>query len=163
MTIAEADIEAERQETQETGQKEKEAGLVVCDPSAFGEYRQHLVLASQTAQTDYDKTLLWLSGGALVLSLTLVEKILDKNQMSSPDLLLKAWLAWIASLTAVLTSFYFSRQALRKAIWRVDRGIVELRPGGLWAVCTEAANIMAGLLFVAGIASVVWFCYVNVR
>ena len=61
---------------------------------ALADYRQHLVLAAQKAQDDYDKTLLSLSGGALGVSFAFVDKFVKAGVVQNPRLLIFAWVCW---------------------------------------------------------------------
>jgi len=121
-------------------------------------YRQHLVLAEQKAQEDFDKTVLYLSSGALGISFAFVDKFVKPGVLADPGLLIGAWVAWAASVTVVLLSFFLSRLALRKAIVQTDSGSIRnFSPGGWVATAVDVCNVVGALLFVAGLALVVSF------
>jgi hypothetical protein len=127
-------------------------------------YRQHLVLAEQKAQEDYDKAVTTLSGGALAVSFAFLEKVVKAGPAKSPDLLFAAWILWAASIGCVMISYLLSRQALRKAITQVDAGAIYIRrPGGAMSVATELLNIASGALFIIGVAVVAVFVLKNLR
>jgi len=126
------------------------------------EYRQHLVLARQKAQEDYDKSVLALSGGALGISMAFVEKVVGPGAIHRSGLLVASWMCWAASVACVLVSYFLSRHALLGAIEAVDSGQSELRrPGGRMSVATEVANVLSGLLFLIGVVTIAFFVVVN--
>jgi hypothetical protein len=144
------------------------------------EYRKLCVAAEQKAQDDFDKSVLALSGGALGVSFAFIKDIVGPGAIIHPYLLVSAWAAWGASIVATLASYWFGQQALRTAIDQVDvtlrkrkgaegqkgtegqKGIDGEIPGRKFAWITAALNVMAGLLFVLGVASIVTFVGANV-
>jgi hypothetical protein len=131
---------------------------------ALHEYRQHLVLAEQKAQEDYDKAVLSLSGGGLGVSLAFVEKVVGAGSLRDSWLLAGSWLCWAVSIACVLYSYFLSRRALRCAIIQVDDGQIQTRrPGGGMAVATEIANFSSGILFVIGAILISIFAVTNLE
>lgn len=127
-------------------------------------YRDHLVLAGQKSQEDYDKTVVTLSGGALGVTFAFLEKVIGNGPAATPELLFAAWLCWAASITSVLTSYFLSRVALRKAIEQVDSGEdPPRRPGGWTGFATEIFNILSGTFFVVGVVTAAIFVLRNLR
>jgi len=128
------------------------------------QYRDHLVLAEQKAQTDFDKTVIALSGGALGISLAFVKDIVGPQAMSTTCALLASWISWALSVTVVLFSYFFSHLALRKAIGQVDRGeIANVRPGGAYDLITATLNVAGAILFLVGVILIVIFATANLR
>ncbi|HVG07062.1 MAG TPA: hypothetical protein VNM67_05110 [Thermoanaerobaculia bacterium] len=127
------------------------------------EYRQHLILAEQKAQDDYDKGVLTLAGGGLGISLAFVEKVVGSGTLVYPNLLVGAWLCWTGSIASVLISYFLSRHALRCAIAQVDGHVQVRRLGGSMAVATEVANSISGLLFVIGAVLISIFAVNNLE
>jgi len=128
------------------------------------EYRSLLMAAEQKAQEDFDKTVLSLSGGALGVSFAFVKDIVGSHPLLHPNFLLVSWIAWGISVTCVLTSFFFSQQALRRAIGQVDTGkIYEQVPGGLYSRLIAILNALGGLLFFVGVVLIVTFVSYNLR
>lgn len=129
-------------------------------------HRQFLVAAEQKAQEDYDKTVIALSGGALAVSFAFVKDILGEGAIQQTESLVAAWLLWALSLTAVLTSFYLSRWALRRSIESCDaweRGEDCDSPGGRFVVPLRIMNAASALLFIAGVIAMTTFVAVNFR
>lgn len=131
---------------------------------AIQEYRQHLVLAEQKAQEDYDKAVLSLAGGGLGISLAFVEKVVGAGSLVKSWMLAGSWLCWAVSIACVLFSYFLSRRALRCAIAQVDDGPIQLRRlGGRMATATEVANCFSGLLFVIGVILISIFAVKNLE
>ncbi len=74
-------------------------------------YRNHLVLAEQKSQDDFDKTVLSLSGGALGISFAFVKDMIGENPIVHPTWLWLSWVIWAFSSLAVLASFFMSHLA----------------------------------------------------
>lgn len=128
----------------------------------LAEYRKWLVTAEQKSQEDFDKTILSLSGGALGISLVFLKDVIGTNPISQPYLLLAAWLAWAFSTFSVLTSYYLSHLALRRAIAQVDDGtIYNQAPGGAFARLTAVLNATGGVLFLVGVCCITAFAGAN--
>lgn len=120
------------------------------------------MLAEQKAQEDYDKTILSLSGGALGISFAFIDKVIGTGAVIQPRLLFCAWLSWGSSVIFVLTSYFFSQLALRRAIKQVDMHQIYIkRPGGFFSIAIDICNVMGGLLFFAGVILIVIFVQKN--
>ena len=125
-------------------------------------YRDHLVLAEQKAQEDFDKTVIALSGGALGISFAFVSDIVGTDELAKASLLYWAWTSWASSLISVLFSYFFSHLALRKAINQVDeKKLYEKRIGAGYNVATAFLNILGAILFVIGVILMVFFVRSN--
>lgn len=128
------------------------------------DYRQHLVLAEQKAQEDYDKAVLALSGGGLGVSLAFLEKVVGPGPLQSKYFLAGAWLSWAVSIASVLVSYFLSRHALRCAIEQVDGTRPHIRRlGGKMAIATEIANVVSGLCFIVGVVLITFFAVFNLE
>jgi len=120
------------------------------------DYLKHLYELQVREQRSYDRALLTLASGAIILSITYL------GQLSEPryyHVLCCAWGCWTFSLILLLSSSLFSVHALR-------RGIKELRAdktptGGKWARLIMPVNWFAGAFFVAGVATVMCFAALN--
>jgi len=103
-----------------------------------------------------------LSGGALGISFAFVDKFLAHHPPVRPDLLVLAWTCWAASVALVLSSFYLSHMALRKAISQTDEDeIRSVRPGGVASLVVDACNCGTGVFFLAGVVLMVVFVRFN--
>lgn len=126
------------------------------------EYRNNLIQAGQKSQDSYDKSIVSLSGGALGISLVFYKEIIGEGDPLSPGLLLWSWGIWAASIATVVTSYYLSRMALRKAIDQTDKEDFSEGVGGWAARYTGYANALSGFLFVVGIGLFIAFASENI-
>ena len=127
------------------------------------EYRQHLILSEQKSQSDYDKAILTLSGGALAISLTFLKDFVGEGPIYNLSCLYWSWVSWISSVTIILASFYVSRLALKKAIKQVDTGmILTEKPGGIYTYIINCLNVIGGILFVIGVILMISFSSANI-
>jgi preprotein translocase subunit Sss1 len=135
------------------------------DPDAIiTEYRSLLVRTEQASQSEFDKSVLALSGGSLALSFAFTKDILGTADAVHSIYLLLAWAAWTASSTSVLMSFFTSQRACRKVIRQLDAASkVPARPGGWLDFGTEVLNIAGLVLFVVGLVMMVIFLNHNLN
>jgi hypothetical protein len=127
------------------------------------EYRNHLVLAEQKAQEDYDKTVIALSGGGLGISFAFLENVVGTKCIVEPLFLFFSWVAWALSILCVLASFFTSHLALQKAIKQVDDGtIYEKSLGGTFNKITRICNVPVRILFVFGAIIIAIFVLKNI-
>jgi len=127
-------------------------------------YRSWLIETERKAQEDFDKTVISLSGGALGISFAFVKDIVGNKPLTNSRFLMGSWIAWGVSVTCVLASFYFSQQALRRAIKQVDQDeIYEQTPGGFLSKLTTVLNALSALLFLVGLVFIVIFVSNNLR
>jgi hypothetical protein len=128
------------------------------------EYRNLLVKTEQASQSEFDKGVLALSGGALGLSFAFTKDIIGTAHITQSIYLLIAWTAWTASSISVLMSFFTSQRACRKAIRQLDTaGKVPPRPGGWLDYGTEVLNVAGLVLFVVGLIMMVIFLSHNLN
>jgi hypothetical protein len=126
-------------------------------------YRQQLVEAHRSASDAYDKALMTLSGGALVLSISFVRYIAPSPKAGTRWLLAVAWTLLALSVAAILTSMLTSQWALVKTIDQVDQGKIRGEPpGGPAAKITRCLNVSAAALFVVGVIFLALFAVCNV-
>jgi len=128
----------------------------------LAEYRKWLVAAEQKSQEDFDKTVLSLSGGALGISFVFLKDVVGPKEIVLSGFLLAAWLGWAFSTFAVLTSYYLSHLALRRAISQVDCGtIYKQTPGGVFNCLTAILNATGAVLFLVGVCCITVFAGAN--
>ena len=122
------------------------------------EYRTSLLKIQDEMQSQYDKTVLALSGGSIGVSITLIKELLGVAAAKNSTLLLLSWLFWGVSISAVLASFFSSALAMEKTINELDRdGTVSENPGGLFNMWTRCLNLLAGLGFFSGLLCFIFF------
>jgi hypothetical protein len=123
-------------------------------------FRRHLVEATQKSTEAFDRSVLTLSGGALSVSLLLLERISrDKAQMGW--CLSLAWSLWAISLGSTLFSHWCSIQALHAATHEFDHEPHKTNLGGRMALITAFLTLLSGCAFVFGVIAFLWFVQAN--
>lgn len=113
-------------------------------------------------QGEYDKGVLTLSGGALGISLVFLKDVVGTKPILHGGYLLAAWIVWGLSIAFVLSSYFTSTKALRRAIADTDEKTIyiTLAQSG-WATATKILNALGGLCFFVGIILLVTFVSFN--
>jgi hypothetical protein len=128
------------------------------------EYRELLSSLEEKMQSEYDKAVMTLSGGALGISLTFLKDIVKQTPLIHPGWLMAAWICWGASVGAVLMSFLTSLNAMRKALRQVELKVIYYeKPGGWLDILTLVLNIMSGGLFLFGVIFIAVFMEQNLK
>lgn len=83
------------------------------------EERKHLVALEAAGYRDYNKTLLFLSSGAFVLSMILLDRMSGPNYML---FVIYSWMFWIVSLLMELGSLSMYPKAIREEAFRLEEG-----------------------------------------
>ena len=126
------------------------------------DYRAQLLDYAKQSQASYDSTLITLSGGALGISFAFVNQFIGDAPMRGLPLLIITWIFWIASLGAVLFSFYTSNRALLKVVDKIDEGQqLSQKPGGRVDQLTGWLNAASPILLLLGVVSIIWFALLN--
>ena len=104
-------------------------------------YRQSLVTMEQAMQSEYDKAVIALSGGALAVSLTFLKDIIGTKGLQLPRLLWTSWGLFGTSILCVLLSYVTSAKACRCALNQTDEQTVFLNGGqSRWLAATRILN-----------------------
>lgn len=120
-------------------------------------YREKLQELETRMQSEYDKAVMTLSGGAIGISFAFIKDICLDRYFRTPGLLIAAWIIWGMSIVSVLFSYQFSVLAMRKAVDQLDesrRTGVPIDPeefGGFYNKWTWALNFTGGALFLVGV------------
>ena len=128
----------------------------------ISDYRKQLQTLEQNMQSEYDKAIIALSGGALGVSMAFLKDVVLNHGVHGGNFLLWAWICWGASVTCILFSFYTSALALRRAIQQTDDRAIYLEIAGGKNNCfTKILNFAAGILFLSGVILIVFFASQN--
>lgn len=128
----------------------------------MAEYKRSLQAAEQVMQSEYDKGLMTLSGGALGISLAFVKEVIGKKTIHDGGWFVGAWVLWGLSLTFVLASYFTSTKSLRNAADSVGNQTIYLDLAKCrWRRATICLNLASGLAFIAGVACIVLFIFLN--
>lgn len=121
-------------------------------------YRSLLLNIEQKMQSDFDKAVMTLSGGALGISFTFLKEVVKATAIKSSGWLLCAWILWGASISCVLFSYFSSSLAMRKAISQTDEEKIYVEAeGGFFNKVTYVLNPAGGILFLLGIVAIALF------
>ena len=125
-------------------------------------YRESLNEYLQKSYEHYDKSLLTLSFGSIVISITFVKNLFPDGKIVIHDSLMIAWVFWLLSAISVLFSFMASQRATSKMIQELDTG-KRRKLGGSWKVVTEWVNYASGVFYLTGIISMIYFAYFHLK
>ena len=144
------------------------------DPEVTTSSTQHLTRAEyfaerglllQARQSGYERAEQMIVGGAtgaLILSITFLERIAPAATATYPSLLVVAWVLLLGCLVASLSGNYASARAFDAEIDRLEASLhTEPIPANAWATCTRVLGIIGSTLLVAGISLMAWFAYLN--
>jgi hypothetical protein len=127
----------------------KEANAFLDDLSI---YRKSLLSAEQQMQTEYDKGVMTLSGGALGISFAFLKDVVGEKELLHGSFLLWAWIFWAVSIACILTSYFTSAKSLRDAAVAVDQQTIYLTLAkGAWVNWTKGLNVGGGVAFLLGV------------
>lgn len=131
---------------------------------ALLEWRQSLIVTGEKSQTEYDRLLATLSGGALGISFAFVKNFIVDDSPHVLSMLMVSWGSWTFSILCVLFSHFFSTKALRKAVKQHDDKTFHTEPvGGAYDHVLVWLNLLGGLAFVFGAISMCVFAFYNLK
>lgn len=100
--------------------------------------------------------------GALVLSITFLEKLVPSTQVRGKGWLITAWVALLVCLCCSFFGQYASARSFDCEIVRLEARLhKEDPPANAWAACNDAFGFIGNVLFVSGIAMLAAFAYLN--
>ena len=113
----------------------------------------------------YDRWILTLSGGALAVSLTFLERIAPKPIPSTLWLILSAWGVLVITIVCALCSHLTSQAAIRKARDNLDdnygkRTVGKKRPNRAASV-TKVLNVFSMITFAVAVILLCVFSFCN--
>lgn len=133
-----------------------------CDPLV--QYRSDLIALLQKSQEQFDKAIITLSGGALGISFSFINKFIKTTDIVNEMYLILSWSSWGFSIACALLGFYLSPLAIERAIKQVDSGkIHEEHPGGFLDIVVRRCNLLSALLFLIGIVFIIIFVSHNYK
>jgi hypothetical protein len=150
------------------------------EPLGHDEYlarRERLDRAYTDSIREYDRLVTWVSGGALLVSITFVEKLAPHPIPATAWLLGLSWALLAGALLLSLISQYASSRvhswrmgeldhlqkplAERPANWSAEAGRLS-RGARVWALATKWTTALSGLVLVAGMVALSRFAFQNV-
>jgi hypothetical protein len=128
-------------------------------PDSYYKAREFYDKAELEISGRYDYWILTLSGSALGISLTFMEKIAKEPSAGSLMFLYLAWLFLAFTLLLGLISFLFSQEAIREQRRLLDGEIIEKFTFTRWA---NISNWISAFSFTLGIIFLCYFSLANV-
>jgi hypothetical protein len=129
------------------------------------EYFAERALLIDARQRGYQRAEQMLTGGAtgaLLLSITFLEKIIPADTVTDADLLVGAWSVLLVCLSCSLAGQYASARAFGCELARLDASVHDRPvPSNRWATLNRVLGAVTPVLLVVGIQLLAWFAYVN--
>ena len=127
-------------------------------------YHQDLSKALTVQEKERDKTLVFVSGGALTVTFAFVGGYLEHHQLIRTSYLTAAWVLWTSALSLTLASYTLSISEHKFRIGAVAREAWDaLRSDRLASGIMEPMNIASSVLAIAGFASFAYFAIGNLE
>lgn len=115
------------------------------------------------SQSGVDGYVRYLSGGALVISLTFISDILPDKQCCS-YMIIGAWASLVFSLIVNFSSYFFTIRNCNMAIDDIDDGVENFRDKvGKRNIFIHSLNNLAAALTIVGIVAMTLFVILNIN
>ena len=133
------------------------------EPNTYLQERQSLIRGEHSDAEHYDKWLLTLSGGAFAISITFIRYIAPDPSGGSIAFLVIAWVSFLLSILATMTSLQCSQAAFQRQREILDA--LQSNPNACqenWrATCVKALNWLSLGLFGLGAIMLAVFSTLN--
>lgn len=131
--------------------------------STYLDERKSLITTELDVSSRFDKSVLTLSGGSLLLSMTFVKDIAENPNLTC--ILLLAWLLLALAICLMLVSLLTSQSALRRQREILDENLANPEAAAKienkWAVVTNWLNWSSIIVFIAGVICLSLFVAAN--
>ena|SRR5436190_22702697 len=87
-----------------------------------GQYQDSLTKAKFEQETQRDKTLVLVSGGALTVSFAFISSLLEHGKLIRLEWLVRAWVAWVAVLILTVVGYTMSIATYKQVIDALSKG-----------------------------------------
>lgn len=114
------------------------------------DYLKILYETRKYAGEQYDKLIVYLSSGALVLTVGFIENVVDLSRTNDLFLLYSSWICFSTSLIIILISH-------RTSLLSIDLEIKEKKTSDFWNTMTDILNWLSMIALVIGIISFITF------
>lgn len=126
--------------------------------------REHIVKIKEKGEDDFEKNLVLITSGTLVLSMSFIEKIAPLDHAKGVWFLIAAWSLLVTSLLLNLISHQLSVKYNNEYVRRIDLGIKIYNINNLIRNnnrCIACINNWTVGLMVSGMISLVVYCSIN--
>lgn len=142
--------------------RDNPSGPYPLTPEQYTSERSLLIEARQRAYQRTDQMITGGAAGALLLSITFLEKLVPTPPVVRPDLLLGAWLTLLVGLSASLLGQFATAKSFdceMEGLNAYARGLPE--PSNRWAFWTQLTMWLSAILLLLGIGRLALFAYAN--
>jgi hypothetical protein len=149
--------------TNETDGDRSNSSLLDLTREEYFAERRLLIDARQRSYQRAEQMVVGGATGALLLSITFLEKLVPSKTVDKPVFLILSWAALLCCLTASLLGQHSSGRAFDCEMSRLDAmaNQEKLLPSNRWATCNRVADMVAAILLVLGIGFLAVFAYLN--
>lgn len=128
----------------------------------YFEERKLLIEARSRSYQQVEQMITGGAAGALVLSITFLEKLVTGRTIRESESLIAAWILLMLTLVVRLFGQYASAKSFDCEMASLNaRAHNRPEPRNNWAVAITACGAIGGLLFIAGMVVLARFAYVN--
>lgn len=134
--------------------------------ASMREYRKFLEQCETEATSDFDKTTVTLSAGALGLAIAFLKEVPPNTARWAFQVFAGSMVALVVSVLGVLLSLMASRKSMRYELQCVDGRRVKPEgeeAGGWWRRATETFNWIALVGCIVGIGALAFFLVIALR
>jgi hypothetical protein len=129
-----------------------------------GTYRQDMLKIEQTISSDFDKLILTISSGALVLSMAFFQYVAPHPSVSTLRWISWAWSLFAISVISILVALFGSQLAHRNAVSQEDHGLIDHRvPGGFLTLIARFLALVAMVTCIFAVGFFVVFAVLSVH
>lgn len=132
------------------------------------EHRSQLQAGLSNSYGQFDKSILLLAGGTIIVSLTVIKDVVPLATANYVWLLVSSWIALVLSLLFIVFSFVTSQLSFKKEIKNWDdycvKGINEAyNKFNIWSYATTYLNFGSLVTFLVGIILLLLFVFKNLN
>lgn len=131
------------------------------------EYRQYLLERHLESARSFDRAIYVLAGGALLLSVTFVDRIIGDGEPDRVSALAIAWISFAASLLANLVSTWAAERDYFRSIETLDSAYEDdkfpddLETLSRFETWVPGLNLAALISFIVGVVVLIVFALIN--
>jgi hypothetical protein len=129
------------------------------------DYRTRTLDSAKEQIGKYDRSVLFLSSGAIALSMAFLDKIVGQNAPVGVCVLAGAWAVFVLSLVAVVGSQFCGFKAAHFDVNQIEQAYSHPKyqwKRNPWNFGVELCNFASGIFFCTGAAALVMFAYQNI-
>jgi hypothetical protein len=142
------------------------------------EYRNELIKSENDIQSDYDKAVMTLSGGALGITIPFLKDLIIQNTTHHEFYILLAWFFWVISIISIFSSLYTSQLSFSNATKIIDSSLhnnyinnnelivsiiyKEINDSSFCKI-TKYLNFISGISFIIGVIFIGYYLFLTIK